>query len=129
MAKKVLKEQQQETREIVKQIFNLALAINPNETRQGKTGKKPTVFVKFSGHVAAVDVAIHLNGWDSRACAVDESLDVIRYTIYLDDEDFIAWDDEYEPYPEEKECEQLSEAKTALAELQKIADKWGVEYV
>ena len=129
MTKKVLKEQQQETREIVKQIFNLALAVNSNETRQGKTGKKPTVFVKFSGHVAAVDVAIHLNGWDSRACAVDESLDVIRYTIYLDDEDFIAWDDEYEPYPEEKECEQLSEAKAALAALPKIADKWGVDYV
>ena len=129
MTKKVLKEQQKEAREIIKKLFNLALAINSNCTQRETTGEKPTVFVGFSGHVAAVDVAIHLNGWDSRACAVDESLDVIRYTIYLDDEDFIAWDDEYEPYPEEKECEQLSEAKTALAELQKIADKWGVEYV
>lgn len=128
MTKKVLKEQQKEAREIVKQIFNLALAINPNDTKQDTTGNKPTVFVRFSGHVAAVDVTIHLNGWDSRACAVDEPL-VMRYTIYLDDEDFIAWDDEYEPYPEEKECEQLSEAKAALAELQKIADKWGVDYV
>ena len=129
MTKKLLKGQQNESREIVKQIFNLALAVNPNDTKQDTTGNKPTVFVRFSGHVAAVDVAIHLTGWDSRACAVDESLDVIRYTIYLDDEDFIAWDDEYEPYPEEKECEQLSEAKAALAELQKIADKWGVDYV
>ena len=128
MTKKVLKEQQQETREIVKQIFNLALAVNPNLTKQDTTGKKPTVFVRFSGHVAAVDVDIHLNGWDSGACDKDEPL-VMRYTIYLDDEDFIAWDDEYEPYPEEKECEQLSEAKVALAELQKIADKWGVDYV
>ena len=129
MAKKLLRNQQEEARKIVKQIFNLALAINPNDTKQDKTGNKPTVFVRFSGHVAAVDVAIHLNGWDSGACAVDESLDVIRYTIYLDDEDFIAWDDEYEPYPEEKECEELSKAKIALAELQKIADKWGADYV
>ena len=129
MTKKVLKEQQQETKEIVKQIFNLALAVNPNDTKQDTTGKKPTVFVKFSGHVAAVDVEIYLNGWDSGECAEDESLDVICYTIYLDDENFIARVDEYEPYPEEKECEQLSEAKAALAELQKIADKWGVDYV
>ena len=128
MKKKVLKEQQQETREIVKQIFTLALAINPNDTKQDTTGKKPTVFVKFSGHVAAVDVDIYLNGWDSGACDKDEPL-VIRYTIYLDEENFIARFDEYEPYPEEKECEQLSEAKAALSELQKIADKWGVDYV
>ncbi len=128
MKKKVLKEQQQETREIVKQIFTLALAINPNDTKQDTTGKKPTVFVKFSGHVAAVDVDIYLNGWDSGACDKDEPL-VIRYTIYLDEENFIARVDEYEPYPEEKECEQLSEAKAALSELQKIADKWGVDYV
>ena len=128
MTKKVLKEQQQETREIVKQIFNLALAINPNDTKQDTTGKKPTVFVGFSGHVAAVHVDIYLNGWGSGACDKDEPL-VMRHTIYLDDEYFIACADEYEPYPEEKECEQLSEAKAALAELQKIADKWGVDYV
>ena len=128
MTKKVLKEQQKEAREIVKQIFHLALAINPNVTKQGTTGKKPTVFVRFSGHVAAVDVDIYLNGWDSGACGKDEPL-VMRHTIYLDDEDFIAWDDEYEPYPEEKECEELSKAKIALAELQKIADKWGADYV
>ena len=123
MTKKLLKGQQNEAREIVKQIFNLALAVNPNDTTQDKTGNKPTVFVRFSGHVAAVDVAIHLNGWDSGACAVDESLDVIRYTIYLDDENFIAWDDEYEPYPEEEECDQLTEAKAALAELKRIAEE------
>lgn len=128
MTKEVLRNQQKEAREIVKQIFNLALAINPNVTMQDTTGKKPTVFVRFSGHVAAVDVEIYLNGWDSGACDKDGSL-VMRYTIYLDDEEFIAWDDEYEPYPEEKECEQLSMAKAALAELQKIADKWGVNYV
>ena len=96
MTKKALKNQQKEAREIVKQIFNLALAINPNVTKQDTTGKKPTVFVRFSGHVAAVNVEIYLNGWDSGARAVDESHDVIRHTIYLDEEDFIARVDEYE---------------------------------
>ena len=126
MKKKVLKEQQKETREIVKQIFNLALAVNSNETRQGKTGKKPTVFVNFSGTVAGIDVRIYLNGWSSSA---DVDSEMITYTIYLDDVSFTVWVDEYEPFPEKKECEQLSEAKAALAELQKIAEEWGVEYV
>lgn len=130
MTKKVLKEQQQETREIVKQIFALALAINPNETGQDKTGNKPTVFVRFSGHVAGVEVEVYPNGWDSGFGWAGEDDDiVIRYTIYLDDEYFTATIDEYEPYPEKKECDQLSEAKAALAELQKIADKWGADYV
>ena len=126
MAKKVLREQQQETREIVKQIFNLALAVNPNDTIQDKTGGKPTVFVNFSGHVAGIDVRIYLNGWSSSA---DVDSEMITYIIYLDDENFTVWVDEYEPYPEEEECEELSKAKAALAELQKIADKWGVDYV
>jgi hypothetical protein len=128
MTKKVLRNQQKEAREIAKQIFDLALAINPNDTKQGKTGKKPTVFVKFSGHVAGVEVEIYPTGWGDDSRAEDEPL-VIRYIIYLDDEFFTAQVDEYEPYPEEKECEELSEAKAALSELQKIADKWGVDYV
>ena len=124
MTKKVLKEQQQETREIVKQIFTLALAINSNCTQREATGEKPTVFVGFSGHIAGVHVEIYGKGWDS---GDDDSL-VLRYLVYLGDEMFTTPVDEYEPYPEEKECEQLSEAKVALAELQKIADKWGVDY-
>ena len=125
MAKKVLKEQQQETREIVKQIFNLALAINPNDTKQDTTGNKPTVSVRFSGIIADFEVQIYPTGWDDGALPSPR----VSHIIYLDDESFTACADEYEPYPEEKECEQLSEAKAALAELQKIADKWGVDYV
>ena len=124
MTKKVLKEQQQETREIVKQIFNLALAINPNDTKQDTTGNKPTVAVRFSGIIAGVEVQIYPTGWDS-----EKECSQTRYIIYLDDEMFTESVDEYEPYPEEKECEQLSEAKAALAELQKIAEEWGVDYV
>ena len=124
MTRKLLKEQQNEAREIVKQIFNLALAINPNDTKQDKTGNKPTVSVRFSGIIAGVEVRIYPTGWDS-----EKSCSRTLYIIYLDDEMFTVLTDDYEPYPEEKECEQLSEAKAALAELQKIAEEWGVEYV
>lgn len=120
MTKKVLKEQQQETREIVKQIFNLALAVNPNDTKQDTTGNKPTVTVRFSGIIAGVEVRIYPTGWDS----VKECSQTL-YRIYLDDEMFTESVDEYELYPEEKECKQLLKAKAALAELQKIAKEWG----
>ena len=126
MTKKVLKEQQSEAREIVKQIFNLALAINPNDTIQDKTGGKPTVFVNFSGHVAGVDVRIYLNGWSSSRNVDSE---MITYTIWLGDEQFTILTDDYEPYPEEQECDQLTKAKSALAELKQIAKDWGVDYV
>ena len=125
MAKTLLKEQQNEAREIVKQIFSLALAINANKTKQSITGNKPTVFVNFSGHVAGVDVSIYRNGWG----ALDDESNITRYSFYLGDDYFTQWANDYEPYPEEKECEQLSEAKIALAELQKIADKWGDDCV
>lgn len=124
MTKKVLKEQQQETREIVKQIFNLALAVNPNDTNQDTTGNKPTVFVRFSGHIAGVEVAIYHDGWGS-----EKECSQTRYMFYLGDEMFTELVDEYEPYPEEQECDQLTKAKAALAELKRIADKWGVDYV
>ena len=126
MTKKVLKEQQKEAREIIKKLFNLALAINSNCTQRETTGEKPTVFVGFSGHIAGVHIEIYGKGWDS--VEDDENL-VSRYLVYLGEEMFTTSVDEYEPYPEEKECEQLSEAKAALAELQKIADKWGADYV
>ena len=84
------------------------------------------MFVGFSGHIAGVHIEIYCKGWDSKED--DDSL-VLRYLVYLGDEMFTTLVDEYEPYPEEEECEQLSKAKVALAELQKIADKWGVDYV
>ena len=126
MTKKLLKGQQNEAREIVKQIFNLALAVNPNDTTQDKTGEKPTVFVNFSGHVAGIDVRIYRNGWSSSR---DVDSEMITYTIWLSDEQFTMLTDDYEPYPEEQECDQLTKAKAALAELKRIAEEWGVDYV
>ena len=124
MAKKLLKGQQNEAREIVKQIFNLALAVNPNDTTQDKTGNKPTVYVRFSGIIAGVEVRIYPTGWDSEI-----ECSRTLYIIYLDDEMFTESVDEYEPFLVTKECEQLSEAKVALAELKRIAEEWGVDYV
>ena len=126
MTKKVLRNQQKEAREIVKQIFELALAINSNCTQRETTGEKPTVFVDFSGHIAGVRIEICCKGWDSEED--DDSL-VLSYMVYLGDEMFTTLVDEYDPYPEEKECDQLTKAKAALAEFQKIAEEWGVDYV
>ena len=85
------------------------------------------MFVNFSGHVAGVDVRIYRNGWATDIAGVDDEM--TTYTIWLGDEQFTILTDDYEPYPEEKECEQLSKAKAALAELKRIAEEWGVEYV
>ena len=124
MAKTLFKDQQEKTREIVKRIFNLALDLNPTDTQRTITGEKPTAFVRFSGHVAGVEVEIYPCGWCN-----EEEPKSIRYMIYLDDEFFTGITDEYDPFAEPKECEPFSMAKAALAELQKIADKWGVDYV
>ena len=128
MAKKLLRNQQEEARKILKQIFNLALAINSNCTQKETTGEKPTVFVNLSGHIAGVEVTIYPTGWDYDPYEEDDA-PVIRYTIYFDDVSFTVWVDEYEPYPEEEECEGLTKAKAALAELKRIAEEWGVEHV
>ena len=124
MTRKLLKEQQNEAREIVKQIFALALAINPNDTTQDTTGNKPTVAVRFSGIIAGVEVRIYPTGWDS-----EKECSRTLYIIYLDDEMFTESVDEYEPFLVTKECYQLKKAKAALAELKRIAEEWGVEYV
>ena len=44
-------------------IFDLCLQLNPTETLQAVTGNKPTVFLDFSGHVAACELSIHTHGW------------------------------------------------------------------
>ena len=42
----------------------MVLEINTTQKRdQGITGRKPTAFFSFSGHVAYVDVCVYQNGW------------------------------------------------------------------
>lgn len=49
--------------EKIKEILSLALELNPVPTQRSKTGKKPTVFFRFSGHVSLVWVDVYPYGW------------------------------------------------------------------
>ena len=53
-------------RDMVLRIMERALFYNSTKTEQCLTGKKPTFFVHFEGHVASLDVDIHKNGWTSK---------------------------------------------------------------
>ena len=61
--------------------MKLALALNPHETDRTITGNRPTVFVKFEGHTAALRVEICSQGWDRIAPYIEPDLD---WLIYLD---------------------------------------------
>ena len=53
-----------EKMEKVNEILQLCFAINRFEQRQKeKTGDKPTVLVRFSGHTASLDVDVYEKGW------------------------------------------------------------------
>lgn len=62
----------------LKRILDLALKLNPSETRREVTGSKPTIFVEFSGHVGTVCVRVYRNGWKPYAdtdCSWEFSVD------------------------------------------------------
>ena len=51
-------------REDVLKLMDIALAINGGEKRsQERTGNKPTVFVRFSGHVNDIEVDVYPQGY------------------------------------------------------------------
>ena len=52
-----------EVRELVLRIMERAMFYNSTSTEKKCTGDKPTFFVKFSGHIATLEVDIHTNGW------------------------------------------------------------------
>lgn len=53
-----------EVRELVLRIVERAIYYNNTQTQQSITSGKPTFFVYFSGHTAALYVNIHTNGWE-----------------------------------------------------------------
>lgn len=55
-----------EVRELVLRIMERAMFYNSTSTEQKITGNKPTFFVKFSGHIATLEVDIHTSGWNSQ---------------------------------------------------------------
>lgn len=67
--------------ERIHQIFDLCLKINSLEARTQKhTGELPTVFFRFSGHVASAEVYLYPNGYSSSASSEEEYL---LYQFYL----------------------------------------------
>jgi hypothetical protein len=54
--------------EKIKRIIELAVLINPTETKRTLTDNKPTIFVSFCGHVAWLTIDIHENGYGDIAC-------------------------------------------------------------
>lgn len=76
-----------EKMEKVNEILQLCFAINQFETRQvEKTGHKPTVFFRFSGHISLLTIQIHKTGW------YPKTAEDIEMEIWL-----------YEPFEEIKE--------------------------
>lgn len=48
------------------ELLDIVLLCNGMESRQrSNTGMMPTMFLKFSGHVAAVTVDLYRNGWNN----------------------------------------------------------------
>lgn len=52
-----------EIRQKTLRLLELALRLNPDDTKRGTTGEKPTVFLSFSGHNCLLDLELHTQGW------------------------------------------------------------------
>lgn len=76
-----------EVRELVLRIMERAMFYNNTRTQQSITSGKPTFFVRFAGHTAALYVDIYANGWDQG----DKSED---FEIYLSERDYTGTADE-----------------------------------
>ena len=64
MKKRLEKKVEKMRRKKVHEALEMVLEINTIQKRdQGITGRKPTAFFSFSGHVANVDVCVYQNGW------------------------------------------------------------------
>lgn len=64
MKKRLEKKVEKMRRKKVHEALEMVLEINTTQKRdQGITGRKPTAFFSFSGHVANVDVCVYQNGW------------------------------------------------------------------
>lgn len=72
--------------EIVKQkmckVFELATMLNSMPTHRTISENKPTVFMRFFGHVASLEIDIHSMGWGDTAPY--DSADY-HWSVYLDD--------------------------------------------
>lgn len=76
-----------EVRELALRIMERAMFYNNTQTQQSFTSGKPTFFVRFAGHTAALDVDIHKQGWESG----DEAESFI---VYLSEREYNGTADE-----------------------------------
>ncbi|MBQ7981670.1 MAG: hypothetical protein IJ305_08735, partial [Oscillospiraceae bacterium] len=74
-------------RALVHEIVDRAMSYNSTQTEQELTSNKPTFFVRFSGHTAALYVNIHANGWEPDSKSED-------FDIYLSERDYSGTADE-----------------------------------
>lgn len=95
---------EEEYRAKLLRVFELAMQINPTETERSITENKPTVFLRFSGHVSRMNLQIHGEGWD-------------YYDKPSSEFDFITYDYE-NPY-----------IGDVIDMLEYLYDKWGEENV
>lgn len=70
-----------EVRALVHETVDRFLDYNPTVTQQEDTGSKPTFFLYFSGHTAALYVNIYANGWEQGGKSED-------FDIYLSERDY-----------------------------------------
>lgn len=64
MKKRLAKKIEKMRRKKIHKALEMVLEINTTQKRdQDITGRKPTAFFSFSGHVADVDVSVYQNGW------------------------------------------------------------------
>ena len=64
MKKRLEKKIERMRRKKIHEALEMVLEINTTQKRaQDITGRKPTAFFSFSGHVADVDVSVYQNGW------------------------------------------------------------------
>lgn len=84
-------------------VLELAAILNPEETDREVTDDKPTVFVHFYGHVARLQIDIHMSGW-------------------ANSEPFATYDKKWDiRYDEERAEEQLDEV---VELLENLVERW-----
>lgn len=86
------------------ELLDIALLCNGlNERKRSVSGMMPTMFLRFSGHVAAVSVDLYRNGWNDTA---DKQTDLDSFWVAFD-----------EPIPDELIEKIRAAANSALADI------------
>lgn len=95
-----------EVRALVHEIVDRAMSYNDTKTGQELTSGKPTFFVRFAGHTAALYVDIYANGWNQGGKS--EGFD-----IYLSESEYNGTADEIQ-----------SELVSVLKRMEEVYTTW-----